>query len=169
MWLFFLLVFPVYRFIWFQSSSRVFCAKCCHCLWIVHSWMPIRFCLTFFFTIMYNRGINSSCWVFSKQDHIIGAVLIATCSGTILSVEDIAFDPWYFTITDAVWYTYRPYIYHTDIEYLINQSAIIYSTGLYQLCWNRIGVFAPSPVDHGFEPQSSQTKESQSDTCCFPA
>ena len=109
------------------------------CLWIVHSWMPIRFCLTFILTIMYNRGINSYCCFFSKQDHIIGAVLIATCSGPILSVEDIAFDPWYFAITDAVWYTYRPYIYHTDIEYLINQSAIIYSTGLYQLCWNRIG------------------------------
>ena len=121
------------------SSPRVFCAKCCHFLWIVHSWMPIRFCLTFILTIMYNRGIHSYCCFFSKQDHIIGAVIIATCSGPILSVEDIAFDPWYFAITDAVWYTYRPYIYHTDIEYLINQSAIIYSTGLYQLCWNRIG------------------------------
>ena len=29
------------------SSSCVLCAKCCQCLWIVHSWLSLRFSLTF--------------------------------------------------------------------------------------------------------------------------
>jgi hypothetical protein len=28
-------------------SSCVLCAQCWQCLWIVHSWLPIRFSLTF--------------------------------------------------------------------------------------------------------------------------
>jgi hypothetical protein len=29
------------------SSSYVLCAQCCHCLCIAHSWLPLRFSLTF--------------------------------------------------------------------------------------------------------------------------
>ena len=29
------------------SSSCVLCVRCCQCFWIVHSWLPLRFSLTF--------------------------------------------------------------------------------------------------------------------------
>jgi hypothetical protein len=31
------------------TSSCVLYSQCCHCLWIVHSWLPLRFALTFIY------------------------------------------------------------------------------------------------------------------------
>ena len=39
------LVFCVFVFCF--SLSCILCSKCCQCLWIVHSWFPLRFSLTF--------------------------------------------------------------------------------------------------------------------------
>jgi hypothetical protein len=30
-------------FVFYLSSTCVLCAQCCHCLWIVHFWLPHRF------------------------------------------------------------------------------------------------------------------------------
>jgi hypothetical protein len=37
----------LFRFLCCLSSSCVLCTQCCQCLWIVHSWLPLRFSLTF--------------------------------------------------------------------------------------------------------------------------
>jgi len=34
-------------FVFYLSSYCVLCAQCCQCLWIVHSWLSLRFSLTF--------------------------------------------------------------------------------------------------------------------------
>ena len=38
---------PPICFFFFESSSCVLCAQCCHFLWIAHFWLPFRCCLTF--------------------------------------------------------------------------------------------------------------------------
>ena len=39
--------FQCYVFLLCLSSSCVLCTQCCQFLWIVHSWLPLRFSLTF--------------------------------------------------------------------------------------------------------------------------
>ena len=34
-------------FNWFVRLRSVSCAQCCQCLWIVHSWLHVRFSLAF--------------------------------------------------------------------------------------------------------------------------
>jgi hypothetical protein len=50
--------FSVLCFLICLSSSCILCAQCCQCLWIVHSWLPLRFSQTFisdiFITVKYN-------------------------------------------------------------------------------------------------------------------
>ena len=42
------------------QSSCVLCTKCCQCLWIVHSWLPLRFSLTFMeYYITMRSGLDS--------------------------------------------------------------------------------------------------------------
>ena len=36
-------------FLFCLSSSCVLCTKCCQCFWIIHSWLPLRFSLTFIY------------------------------------------------------------------------------------------------------------------------
>ena len=49
-----LLNFLVFRVVFRLFSSCILCAQCCQCLCIVHSWLPLRFSLTFFKTICWN-------------------------------------------------------------------------------------------------------------------
>ena len=41
------LIFFVLYVVFCLSSSCVLCIHCCQCLWIFHSWLPLRFSLTF--------------------------------------------------------------------------------------------------------------------------
>ena len=42
------LVCCVFVCVFCSSLSRVLCAQCCQCLWIVHSWLILRFSLNFY-------------------------------------------------------------------------------------------------------------------------
>ena len=43
-----LLIFcVVFLWLFFLSSYCVFYAQCCQCLWMIHSWLTLRFSLTF--------------------------------------------------------------------------------------------------------------------------
>ena len=39
--------------------SCVLCAQCCQCLWIVHSWLPLQFFLTFICPVSYVPNVAS--------------------------------------------------------------------------------------------------------------
>ena len=43
------------------SSSCVFCAQCCLCLWIFHFWLPLQISLTFIYTFS-NLGCGYDGW-----------------------------------------------------------------------------------------------------------
>jgi len=44
-------------FLFCLSSSYVLYTQCCHCLWIVHSWLPPRFSIMFIF-LQLNRMLK---------------------------------------------------------------------------------------------------------------
>ena len=46
---FFYIVF-VFCVLFVRLSFSVLCTQCCQCLWIVHTWFPIRFSLTFIYS-----------------------------------------------------------------------------------------------------------------------
>ena len=45
------------------SLFCVLCNQCCQCLWVVHSWLPLRFSLTFSFcVVLYNSFVAHFLW-----------------------------------------------------------------------------------------------------------
>ena len=78
-----LLVILVFCFaLFYLSSSCVLCAQCCQRLWIVHSWLPLRFSLTFillsscrfgmFFRNFNNISVLSCCLVSLVEKRLPG-------------------------------------------------------------------------------------------------
>jgi hypothetical protein len=45
----------------------VLCTQCRHCLWIVHSWLPFRFSLTFIYKSI--KAYRQLCRIFSRWHH----------------------------------------------------------------------------------------------------
>jgi hypothetical protein len=43
------------RLVFYLSSSCVFCTRCCQFLWIVHSWLPLRFPFSCFFICFFAK------------------------------------------------------------------------------------------------------------------
>jgi hypothetical protein len=50
-------------FLFCLSSSCIVCAQCCQYLWIVHSWLLIRFSLTYIYKLFYQW--NTFIWIAS--------------------------------------------------------------------------------------------------------
>jgi membrane-associated HD superfamily phosphohydrolase len=58
------LVFCVVNFSWLSS----FCVLCCLCLWIVHSWLPLRFSVLCFVCLRFVSCVQCSMCLEDKQN-----------------------------------------------------------------------------------------------------
>jgi len=72
---FFVCVFFFFCFFFSLSSSCVLCNLCCQVLWIVYSWLHIRFSLTFIYRFISN-WIYYYCHTYHKISFVQGAVVI---------------------------------------------------------------------------------------------
>jgi hypothetical protein len=50
--------FSVLCFLFCLSSSGVLCTQWCQCLWIFHSWLPLRFSLTFIWILKLKTNLR---------------------------------------------------------------------------------------------------------------
>ena len=62
-------------FLFCLSSSCVLCTQCCQFLWIVHSWLFLRFSLTFLYIKLV---LLSWCWPFKLNRYLCTDIQILT-------------------------------------------------------------------------------------------
>ena len=74
-YLFSLLCCVVFLFLLCLSSSFVLCAQCCQCLCMVHSWLPLRFSLTFIYTRCGKLECHDIKWII-KNDRLPYIILV---------------------------------------------------------------------------------------------
>jgi hypothetical protein len=90
------LYMPIY------GSSCVLCAQCCHCLWIVHSWMPFRFSLTFIFYIEIKHNYRKDIFILFyiyKNPEFACALMLFDFRSIVIYFINI----YYYIISEKMW------------------------------------------------------------------